>query len=102
MTTKNKAAIAWRAWALQLIDHYQERLEKDYPPKRMDTTKVVDQADGTGTNALCHAHWMLEKMPQLVMDGAQDKYNRWLGFVQGVFASFGIYSIDDMRGHNRK
>ncbi len=29
------------------------------------------------------------------------KFNRWLGFLQGIFWSLGEFSLDDMRDHNR-
>ncbi len=30
-----------------------------------------------------------------------DKFNRWLGFLQGVFYITGCYTLDEMRDHNR-
>ena len=30
-----------------------------------------------------------------------DKFNRWLGFMQGVFWSQGVFTLNEMRGHNR-
>ncbi len=32
----------------------------------------------------------------------EGKANRWLGFIQGVLWSGGVYTIDEMREHNRK
>lgn len=31
----------------------------------------------------------------------REKLMRWLGFVQGVFYDRGIYTVDEMRAHNR-
>ncbi len=29
------------------------------------------------------------------------KFNRWLGFMQGIFWSQGVFTLDEMKGHNR-
>jgi hypothetical protein len=44
---------------------------------------------------------MLPEMRAQLMVGAMDKFFRWLGFVQGIFWSAGIYTIEQMREHNR-
>jgi hypothetical protein len=31
-----------------------------------------------------------------------DKLNRWLGFIQGLFSSWGKFSICEMKEHNRR
>lgn len=39
---------------------------------------------------------------QMMCDkGQEDKANRWLGFLQGVFWKNGTYSIDQLRAHMR-
>ena len=70
--------------------------------------------------ALLHAHGMLDKMDGF-LDRVEeedcyrddlfyndsdrvkqwDKFNRWLGFVQGVFWMYGTYTLDEMKEHNR-
>ena len=51
---------------------------------------------------LDHCAWMSQKTIELIEEGASDrKIGTWLGFVQGVFYSDGIFTIDDMRNHNR-
>lgn len=92
MTTK------WRDWAYKLINTYDRRLS-DYPPKTMDTAEVIDQDYGSGNIPLRHVHWMLELMPQLIMNEQKEAFNTWLGFVQGVFVSFAIYSVDEIQSH---
>jgi len=55
---------------------------------------------------LCHVKWMLKEMSSwsrgTVKFSYKDKLQRWLGFVQGVFYVEDIYSIDEMREHNRE
>ncbi len=51
--------------------------------------------------AHAHAKWMLDKIEEFVAEDELGKANRWLGFVQGIFYSFGTYTINQMRDHNR-
>ena len=44
---------------------------------------------------LDHIKFMLDNLPE-----DMEKANRWLGFIQGVLWTRGIYTIDDMREHN--
>ncbi len=63
--------------------------------------------------ALPHVCEMLDKMDGFLDEVEQmdskgvdfsevwEKFNRWLGFLQGVFYITGCYSLDEMRDHNR-
>src|SRR5262245_26720005 len=48
---------------------------------------------------------MLDRAPLLPSDeGTQllrEKVMRWLGFLQGAFWVLGLYTIDEMRAHNK-
>ncbi len=52
-------------------------------------------------SALEHCHRMLDNIITFASEGRTGKAYRWLGFVQGVCWSSGMYTIDDMRDHNR-
>jgi NAD-specific glutamate dehydrogenase len=71
--------------------------------------------DPTPREAASHLAGMLDQMEQF-LDNVEghanptrsarehadwDKFNRWLGFGQGVFWSQGTYTLDQMRDHNR-
>lgn len=47
-----------------------------------------------------HLRWMLHKIPTFVAEGRREKAMRWLGFVQGVFASQNILTIDQLKQAN--
>lgn len=49
---------------------------------------------------LCHIKWMLEEMLQWP-ESRLDKAFRWLGFIQGVFFCEKVYTINEMKEHNR-
>lgn len=50
---------------------------------------------------LKHALEMIDKMEAFHTEGQIEKFNRWLGFVQGVFWMTGVYTLDEMKTHNR-
>ncbi|MDP3725886.1 MAG: hypothetical protein Q8R36_01675 [bacterium] len=51
--------------------------------------------------ALAHCHSMLDEMEIFLNEGRMDKLNRWLGFMQGVFWVLGMYTLDELKNHNR-
>lgn len=84
--------------ALALVQQYREFFaQKGIVPAEasMSNNLVV-----LGT-ALPHCASMLPLMERMVQDGEMGKFFRWLGFLQGVLWTLGIYSLDEMRKHNR-
>ena len=51
--------------------------------------------------ALRHVKGMIPKTAAFFMNGRREKGFRWLGFIQGVLWSEGVYTIDEMKNHNR-
>jgi hypothetical protein len=86
---------------LDVLATYEAHLHKlGYEPARADAAEPpigrVDRA-----SVLCnHVLWMIGEMRTFIAEGRDDKVNRWLGFVQGVLWTTGLYTIDDMREHN--
>lgn len=62
----------------------------------------------TPREAIQHVRGMLDRMDEF-LDSCQkpqgypdwDKFNRWLGFIQGVFWLHGDFTLNQMRDHNR-
>lgn len=50
---------------------------------------------------LNHCLSMILKMESFIEKGRRDKFFRWLGFMQGAFFSFGLFSLNELRDHNR-
>lgn len=48
-----------------------------------------------------HACWMAQETKKLVDEGRIEKAMRWLGFMQGMLVSIGVYSISATMDHNR-
>ncbi len=51
-------------------------------------------------NAFAIMFPLMRKMLETPTD--REKLMRWLGFVQGILFDEGVFSIDDLRNHNRK
>lgn len=51
--------------------------------------------------SLDHCMGMLNQIDDFVNEGRLEKAFRWLGFVQGVLWSNGMFSLDDLKNDNR-
>ncbi|KKN88865.1 hypothetical protein LCGC14_0244720 [marine sediment metagenome] len=80
---------------LAVVEQYRELLEN------VNASRFSDDAEPEPLEAHAHAKWMLDKIEEFVAEDKLGKANRWLGFVQGIFYSFGTYTINQMRDHNR-
>ncbi|MEK7608615.1 MAG: hypothetical protein AAB495_03470 [Patescibacteria group bacterium] len=59
--------------------------------------RIVDNP----TRALEHCYGMLDQMVEFVRQGKLEKVFRWLGFLQGVLWSNGIYTLAALKDHNQ-
>lgn len=66
--------------------------DKDFPHSKMPKNRK---------SKLSHCYSMLDEMKEFVSQNRMDKVFRWLGFIQGVFWSLNIYSLDSLKNHNR-
>jgi len=60
-----------------------------------------DLVGPTQEQSLAHAHGMLDQMERFIEEDRMDKFFRWLGFVQGILWTLGIYPLEDLKNHNR-
>lgn len=85
----------------KVITEYEERLrELEARPICVEMTLRRP----TEAQALNHALWMcVEMRTKLLVEPKvnEGKVARWLGFVQATLWVYDLYSIDDMRTHNR-
>lgn len=65
----------------------------------------IDYPDDKITNgemcSLEHCHSMLDKMIDFVHEERMNKVFRWLGFIQGVLWVNRIFTLSDLKNHNR-
>ena len=59
-----------------------------------------DLLDGE-VHGLEHCHGMLDKMVEFVHEGRMEKAFRWLGFVQGTLWALRVFTLTDLKNHNR-
>jgi len=50
---------------------------------------------------LRHLEWMTKQIPKFITAGRKEKANRWLGFIQGALWADNIYTIEQMKEHNK-
>lgn len=86
----------------KVIEEYYRKLEsmgitesKDYPHD--DYMK-----DYFAMPALYHCRSMLDKMEEFIKAGRMDKVMRWLGFIQGVLWVNRVYTLEELKNHNKK
>lgn len=51
--------------------------------------------------SLVHCHSMLDRIEEFVRAGRMEKASRWLGFVQGVLWAGGLFTLDQLKAHNK-
>lgn len=81
--------------------HGMRKVVEDYIEALRGQGARPERQDDPRKDPLAHAWWMCERILEF-LDGDQwEKANRWLGHIQGYFALTGLYTIDEMRDHNR-
>lgn len=55
----------------------------------------------TSDEKLDHILGMIPKMYKFLNEGRREKVMRWLGFIQGVLWATKVYSVDELKNHNR-
>jgi hypothetical protein len=88
-----------------LVSAYEKTLDRlgytavAYP----DTSERVGRnvLSGAKYDCLNHAYWMCGQIRRFVGSNRMPKALRWLGTLQGLMLAFGIFSIDEIRAHDR-
>ncbi len=91
---------------LEVLETYRAKFEElgiskaDYPHE-----VLMDGRDHTvmetNKQVLRHLHGMLDKAKEFVAQGRIQKAMRWLGFIQGGLWSEAIYTLEELKNHNR-
>lgn len=88
----------------KLLDIYQDRLteanEGKWEPEDKVPRSFSDRSVAKKTRTL-HLQGMIQKMHGLLSEKEEGKFYRWLGFMQGALWMTGVYSLDELRAHNR-
>ena len=83
---------------LVVIEIYKNKLQE----LGVNSNRLPGSETPTTKNGfLGHCRAMLDITELLTKDDRMEKTFRWLGFIQGVFWVLGLYTIDEMKNHNR-
>ena len=86
---------------LLTIDKYEKKFkEMEITPLEFPLNKLMEHHKFL---TLGHCYAMLPDLRKFVEEGTQKKLEkafRWIGFIQGVLWSKGIFTIDEMRYDN--
>lgn len=52
-------------------------------------------------DALCQARWMCTETERFITEHRYAKAYRWIGMIQGLLFMGGVYSISELKAHNR-
>jgi len=91
--------------ALRMLDFYCKTLQRlGYEPvaypdvdERIGSRKISTP----GFDTLRHAHWMVHVTRDFLRAGRFAKAYRWIGTIQGILLMNGVFSITELKGHNR-
>jgi hypothetical protein len=100
------------------LDEYDQQLKMAGSPRMYPSESFVPEAinQGTGLRVLQHLRWMIREAGTMLveadalppdMDGdsrrreLRNKAMRWLCFIQGVLWIQGMFTINEMKDHNR-
>lgn len=50
---------------------------------------------------LSHCRWMINQIKEMIKEDKMEKVYRWLGFIQGCLWNSGIFTIKEMKKHNK-
>ena len=85
---------------LEVAAKYEKLLlKKGITPRRLHLRVIAPPEQ----SLLRHAAWMVAETRSILTEdeGRIGKAFRWLGFVQGILLSTGVFCIEDLKDHNR-
>jgi len=88
-----------------MLDRYCKKLiESGHSPvpypnteERVGSTRLETPHFDT----LNHALWMCNKTREFIRQGRMAKSYRWIGTIQGILFMNGVYSLAELKSHNR-
>lgn len=83
----------------EVIDIYKKKLRKFGTNKKQ---YPEDWFIDNGMGVFAHCRWMLDEIEIFIKERRMDKVFRWLGFIQGCLWSCSVYTLNELKEHNRK
>lgn len=88
-----------REQQIAVLRRYDEHFSK-WEPCRSEADRALPVGMGRGIK---HARWMVQEMLRRLENDEESspgQADRWIGFVQAVLWTHGIFSISEMAEHN--
>jgi len=82
----------------EVIAIYRKKFEEMGIPKRRFPHGSLPKSDN---DFLAHCHGILDEMEKFIQENRMEKVFRWLGFIQGCLWRAGIYTVEELKNHNR-
>lgn len=82
----------------EVLSIYRKRLEEMGVPKKQFPHGSLPESND---DFLAHCHGMLDEMEDFIRQGRMEKVFRWLGFIQGCLWRCGLYTVEELKNHNR-
>jgi len=77
---------------------YGKKFEELGIKKARSQRNTIPKSDN---DFLAHCYGMFDEMEAFLKEGRMDKVFRWLGFIQGCLWRSGIYTVEELKNHNR-
>ena len=84
---------------LAVITRYRSILKERYGVEKQ---KHLPTLAPTEREALAHCYAMLDEMEGFIRENRMDKTFRWLGFIQGTLWVSGVFTLEELKTHNRR
>lgn len=81
-----------------VLSIYRQKLDELGIPKQK---AQHDFFPSSNSEYLAHCHAMLDDMETFLEEGNMDKLFRWLGFIQACLWRAKIFTIEELKKHNR-
>lgn len=82
----------------EVLATYRKKFEEMEIPKKQFLHSSLPASD---SEFLAHCHKMLDEMEVFIQQDKMEKVSRWLGFLQGCLWATGIYTVEQLKNHNR-
>jgi len=82
-----------------IAQYRQILLAQDIEPECYPSDDLMSMTDKS--KVLPHCLWMIGEIPAMLAQGDTNKAEHWLCFIQGCLWMNGMYSITNLRDHNR-
>ena len=83
----------------KVAEYYKECL--NCRAERYTPDEKIGRSFSDGVVILKHCRYMVNEILSFLEQNRIEKALRWLGFLQGCLWATGVFSLDELKGHNK-